>query len=314
MINSSKILIFDIKYLCMNKDLETISIESLQKEFPALRGLSNQFLISEAHNHEEFLFGTPVRLDGIIIYILKRGHCEISVNFNTYEVNPGDSLICVPNDIIEIKGTFGDVVSQLVVITSDYLRTRYATLNSFVNFYMPFKENPFISLTKEDAMELDKSFHETLDATRGDEYFYDDILNSYLAVFLYRMASRLYLRRPDLKDGEGEMNKRDDAIFNQFIRLLKEYHKTERRVDFYARELFLTPKHFSSAVKSVSGKTASVWIDEYVVLSAKALLKYSNKTIQEIAEELNFANSSFFGKYFKNNTGMTPSAYRKKGR
>ena len=82
---------------------------------------------------------------------------------------------------------------------------------------------------------------------------------------------------------------------------------------FYARQLNITPKYLSSVVKEVSGKTAARWIDESVILEAKTLLKYSGMSIQEIAYSLNFSTQSFFGKYFKQHTGTSPSRYKRKG-
>ena len=84
-----------------------------------------------------------------------------------------------------------------------------------------------------------------------------------------------------------------------------------RSVSFYSNKMFLTAKHLSTVVKEVSGKTASEWIDSLVILEAKALLKSSELSIQEIADELHFANQSFFGKYFKHHTGMAPKEYRR---
>ena len=79
---------------------------------------------------------------------------------------------------------------------------------------------------------------------------------------------------------------------------------------FYARQLCITPKYLTTLIKRISGLSVSEWIDNYVIIEAKTLLKYSTMSIQEIAYYLNFPNQSFFGKYFKNHTGMTPTAYR----
>ena len=95
--------------------------------------------------------------------------------------------------------------------------------------------------------------------------------------------------------------------------LLQRYNKQERNVSFYAKQLNITPKYLSSVVKEVSGKTAARWIDESVILEAKTLLKYSGMSIQEIAYHLNFSTQSFFGKYFKQHTGTSPSRYKRKG-
>ena len=90
------------------------------------------------------------------------------------------------------------------------------------------------------------------------------------------------------------------------IGCIKEYHS------FYAGKLCVTPKYLSLLVKNVSNRTAGEWIDNYVVLEAKALLSSSTLSIQEISDRLNFANQSFFGKYFKQHAGISPTEYRKK--
>ena len=79
---------------------------------------------------------------------------------------------------------------------------------------------------------------------------------------------------------------------------------------FYADKLCLSPKYLSKLIKEVSGKPAPEWIDSYVMLEAKHLLKYSNLPIKEIVYRLNFSNQTVFYKYFKAHTGMTPTDYR----
>ena len=94
------------------------------------------------------------------------------------------------------------------------------------------------------------------------------------------------------------------------MELLQIYHKEQRSVGFYAEKMHITPKYMSSMMKQISGRSAAEWIDEYVILEAKNLLKYSGMSIQEITYFLNFSTQSFFGKYFKQHTGMSPSQYR----
>ena len=144
----------------------------------------------------------------------------------------------------------------------------------------------------------------------GDDYFKVDITKRLLAAYLYKLGSILYRHRPELQAEAAKPLKREEILFKEFIRLVSEYHRKERRVDFYADQLFLSSKHFSTVIKKVSGKTAGEWIDEYVILEAKTLLKYSAMSIQEVAYYMNFPNPSFFGKYFKHHTGMSPSEYK----
>lgn len=97
-----------------------------------------------------------------------------------------------------------------------------------------------------------------------------------------------------------------------FIDLLESHFREERAVNFYAERLFVTPKHLSAVLKEISGQTAGEWIDQRVILEAKLLLRTTGMNIQEISTALNFSNQSFFGKYFKHLTGISPREYRTK--
>ena len=99
-------------------------------------------------------------------------------------------------------------------------------------------------------------------------------------------------------------------LADQFLKLVSQYHTEYRNVGFYADKLCLTPKYLSRVIKSVTGRSAPEWIDAYVILEAKNLLKYSGLAIKEIVYRLNFPNQSVFYKFFKARTGMTPSEYR----
>jgi len=96
------------------------------------------------------------------------------------------------------------------------------------------------------------------------------------------------------------------------MHLVQTHYKQERGLEFYANQLHLTPKHLAKVIKETTNKAANDWIDEHVVLEAKALLKSTNMTAQQISDELNFSDQSFFGKYFKRHTGVSPREYKGK--
>ena len=110
--------------------------------------------------------------------------------------------------------------------------------------------------------------------------------------------------------GELIRYKNIEELLSKFIQLIIKHYKENRTLDFYAEKLFISTKYMSDIIKKTSGLTAHDWIDRYTILEAKILLRSTNKTIQEISNELNFPNHSFFSKYFKHHMGMTPKAYR----
>lgn len=113
------------------------------------------------------------------------------------------------------------------------------------------------------------------------------------------------------KDSSNRKMSRKETILHQFIDLVNEYGLKEHNQKFYADRLCISPSHLGFVVKQASGETVMSWIDRNIIMHAKSMLKYSDKMIFEIADELNFPNPSFFNKFFKRHTGMTPKEYRK---
>jgi len=112
------------------------------------------------------------------------------------------------------------------------------------------------------------------------------------------------------KLGASRVSSRSKMVCESFLQLVRDHHTSERNMSFYADKLCLSPKYLSKVVKDVSGQSGPQWIDSFVVLEAKNMLKHSNMPIKEIVYRLNFQNSSVFYKFFKAHTGMTPSEYR----
>lgn len=110
---------------------------------------------------------------------------------------------------------------------------------------------------------------------------------------------------------QGEKQMRAEKIFADFIRLVEQNYKTERRVGWYGEQMCLSPKYLSETVKTVSLRSPNEWIDNYVTMELRALLRNTTMSVKEIASEMNFPNQSFLGKYFKEHVGMSPVSYRK---
>ena len=133
-----------------------------------------------------------------------------------------------------------------------------------------------------------------------------EILKYILLSILYRLSD-MYHERPIRT--ETVLN-RSEEICKTFSHLVIQHYTEERNILYYAQQMSITPTHLSNTVKHVTGKTVMDIISEVVIVDAKAQLKSTNIPIYEIAESLNFPNVSFFGKYFKRLTGMSPQQYR----
>jgi AraC-like DNA-binding protein len=155
-------------------------------------------------------------------------------------------------------------------------------------------------------LDLSKLLSLKLDQPDGQAY-QENVLQHIFAGFTYEISS-LYKKQESIEEVRG--TRQEDLTF-RFLRLLPKYFKLHRSVHSYAAMLNISPKYLSKTVKEVTGKTAGDFIHEMVILEAKILLDNLELTIAQIAEELHFSDQFFFSKYFKMQSGMSPSQYRK---
>lgn len=298
----------------MKEQVENISIERIRQGARMLKGIGNdilidntEFMVTEKHGS---IYKYPFRLDGLLISIREKGSSKFNINLKEFVAGPNDLVLCAPGEMIQATGIEGIHKAQTILVSSKFLKDTYVSLNSFAPFFTSRKKNPVFHLTDEEVSEMSSYFKLIEEIIDSEDYFRTEMVKRLLAAYLYKIGSILYRHQPNLQEDADQPLKREEILFKQFIELLGKHHCKERRVDFYADQLFLSPKHFSTVVKKVSGKTAGEWIDDYVILEIKTLLKYSTMNIQEVAYYMNFPNPSFFGKYFKQHTGLSPSEYK----
>ena len=184
----------------------------------------------------------------------------------------------------------------------------FVAFGKLFNEGMSMLENPCIALPEAQIEILDKIFRTIGDIFKSDVHFNREMLYSEITAMFYLLMG-VWAEKAAEIDVTSQSN-RSKLIFDRFIRLVAEHYHEERNVGFYADKLCLTPKYLSKLIKIATGRSAPEWIDSYVILEAKNLLKYSNVTIKEIVYRLHFPNQSVFYKFFKARTGMTPTEYR----
>ena len=145
----------------------------------------------------------------------------------------------------------------------------------------------------------------------GDYNYRKEVVRLLLVAMIYDIGTAIM--RVMEKEGKEPVNSsKAKRCFVQFIQLVEQNFRSERRVSWYANQMGLTPKYLSEIISSTSKRTPNDWIDKYVTTEIRNQLSNTNKKISEIAEDLNFPSQSFLGKYFRENVGMSPSEYRKR--
>lgn len=248
--------------------------------------------------------GLPYRLTEGRIVLLLKGEGIMHVRLQTFHVKAPAVVILSPGVIAQIEDISKAEQVRFLVFQNDFicepkpsdLLQKY--LNGMLNVFLPLKE--------EEALCVEQ-YYRTIWQTLQTKGWQREVIR-HLVFGLFHYLSCL-LQEQMLY--EEKHQSRQEQVFNQFIQLVNQYASQERNVSFYADKLCLTPRYLNSLIRQASNRTVMDWINEAVIIEAKVLLKYSNKLIYQIADELNFPNTSFFCKFFKRMTGMTPLAYQK---
>ncbi len=256
------------------------------------------------------LFHSPGRVDAYLIGVCTAGEAVVSINMQEYTLKPGTLFTLAPGHLFQIHEMEQARAHMLNVSSSFFARIHVDTKQLMPLSVLVGKpclpidaENQAIFADCIRALSRELNFTQTA--------FTNDLIASMISTTIYKVGDIIH-RGLHLAPQVGAPGNRAEDYFKQFIDLLAIYFIRERTVSFYADKLNITPKYLTTLIKRVSGRSVSEWIDSYVIVEAKMMLKFSDRSIQEIASELNFANQSFFGSYFRRNTGMSPSQYRAK--
>ncbi len=248
-------------------------------------------------------FKDPVKLSATISIFVRSGKFKVAVNLIPYDCE-GPAIVNIRNgETMQVLECTPDLRASFIVMSKYFAEDIFLHINDMQNL-TAMSRHP-VRTVPEDLLPKFDSLYESLHLVSEDTAnpLVMKALHHAVIAFYYRYAYRLF----DLAEAPGDSASR---LSDRFIKLVKERFRTERFLEFYAEQLGVTPKHLSRTVKSQTGYTAASWIERFLILEAKILLKSTNLTVQQISDSLNFPTQSFFGKYFKKNVGISPKIYR----
>lgn len=258
------------------------------------------------------IFRFPSRLNALIIGVGTEGETSLTSNLQGFRLKKDSLFIFSPKHILQVQSN-NRFKAHLIVIAPDFLKRINIDTKRMMPLFLQFGSLPCMELTHAESQSLRSFISMVEQELKGSETdFSSEIIGGLIAATIYKVGDILTHYLTEHPEVDSPIHNRAEEYFRQFTELLGEHYKHERSVGFYARQLCITPKYLTTLIKRISGKSVSEWIDNYVILEAKTLLKYSNMSVQEIAYYLNFPNQSFFGSYFKRNAGMSPSQYKAK--
>ena len=266
---------------------------------------------------EEWQDGPQVITYGAIL-ICRKGKAMLNINYKEWHLHEGAVITVFPNDVVELKvdsnvevadGTFVFVVEMLKYNAS---LLREASLQLEQTVYSALREDrcrqdmPVVTNIIDSMFALLKVYFNQSECTCISQL----VLLQLKAFFV---GFHEYLQRnPQNRPGDEVKSYRVRELFNRFMMLMERDYKQSRDVNYYAEKMSITSKYLTNIVRQVAGHTPKTIIDQYVILQLKMQLHRSSQSIKEIAWEYHFTDVSFFCRYFKKHTGVTPQQVREK--
>jgi len=306
--------------------IESVSLRQMQRLYEiakydtAVNGQDYVYVHHTPGNNYAEELQKAIRFNGMIIFVVRSGTISIAVNMEHIRLAANQMLVTGANSIITIDpDSIENLDAYALFVSDEFIHDLNFEIIILNNLPIASNHSPVCRLEPEAVRHL-ATYMELLDmnmrrnTAEGDDLFAKSISRSLLTATLYQiMILSMHHQGPSLEEETAEPTRprsRRMLYTHEFVRLVRKHFRLEHSVRFYANKLCISPKYLSLVVKESTGRSAAEIIDEYLLLEAKNLLRFSGKNIQQVAYELNFSNQSSFGKYFKHLTGMSPSEFQ----
>jgi len=290
----------------MKTPAEQLPVYSLP-DFSSPERNSQQFQVEVFDANRHFSVKYPHRHDFFeVLYLLKGSGFHV-IDGNKYEIGPPCVFFMSPGQAHKLELSH-DIEGYIFIFTSDFYLLNRSNQNSLIEFpffYTIHQDNPPLLLGNEhDIRFLESLFRRSIaEITRPGNYTLD-LLRSLLDLILTTCASRYQATENLRNKGKGQI------LVKRFFHLVEENNQKNLSLSDYANMIGVTANHLTQTVKLLTGKTSSQIVKAKQLLEIKRLLVHTNLSVSEIANQLNFEDQSYFTKFFKRETGLTPLQYR----
>lgn len=250
----------------------------------------------------------PRRMNFLILALCTEGEATYTLDTQEMSIQKNDVLLILDRHVVSNFTASKDLKALCIIISVKFFFESIRNVGDVSSLLLLSRNFPVIKLSQEETETFQSYFYLLKTKAADKQNKYRRKLVSTLILAMFYDLSNVVQR---MLNTDSMRQTRAEIIFTKFIKLLEGNFKQERRVGWYAEQLNITPKYLSETIKNVSRRTPNEWIDNYVTIEMRIQLRNSTKSIKEIAEEMNFANQSFLGKYFKEHVGISPSEYRK---
>ena len=295
------------------KDLDILK-ESLRWNRP-IYSLDDSFIVADNLDHDfdyildYYLQPIPYKLPKHIVIGICEGEMVFNVNIETVKVSKGSIFVMQTGSIGQLVSVSKKVKAIIMFFDPEFWPVQELQPESLMKFTQVLSTQAVIKMSDDGFKRFVDIYLQIKNILQKDDYSFKKLsIKGYLQV-LMADACQITMKMYQTLNNQNVITDNTQRIFQKYISEVRQNYIKERTIEFYASKLCVSPKYLGQMVMKASGRSALSWINDYIILEAKALLKSKRYNVQEVSFMLNFANPSFFGKFFKSKTGVTPREY-----
>ena len=251
----------------------------------------------------------PHKVDFFLFLQHISGSARMSIDMVEYNLSePYNIIKLMPNQIVSIESMSKDFDAHVIILSQRFLENLLVYINGSVSMRPGIRFDVVEKVDRDEVQQITLFYKGLRNIVENDDNPYRIQVVQHVLMAIFYSSDRLRTIKDDT-----DVRTSADNISRAFLKMVKDNFRSERQLKYYADALCITPRYLSRVVKECTGSSAADWIERYVVLEARALLKSTDMTVQQISDYLNFPTQTFFGKYFKRRTGLSPKEYRRVG-
>ena len=291
---------YGLKQKELNNKITTYSLEDHKSLFNADNNKDYFYIQAKDHPY----ISEPYRAESYAIEFLRKGSIVMQTKLKKVVIHAPAMLTLGPSVIRSFTKDSDEILIDIIFFKSQFFLHNQANV-FFLSQYEFFdnSEMHVFHLEKKNKVKFEQIFSLLRQSIEHNNDNQPSILRAYLYILIYEL---------DVIKQININGSKQNPLFEKFKEILFKDFLSQRSVQYYADILNVTRKYLSEVIKNNSGKTASDWIEEVVILEAKILLQNKDLTINQISDTLNFPNQSGFGRFFKKCEGISPLEYRRK--
>jgi len=283
-----------------------LAIKEVSHKAEAGDNLNCDFILSDTHEDIlQIVSEHPVKINLAFVGICVRGEGKIQLNLNSLDLKEKSIIILSPGTILQCKPSqlSNGFLMRYLVFSPEFISAFEISY-----LYSETPQHPHFPATPTEYNTLIKIYDDLEEKYNNKVHpFRREIIQHTLLAASYEFC-QMHIDHFECA-ADASFNRKEQLI-QDFYSLVFEFYKQQHDTVFYAEKLHLSSKYLSAIIKEQTGRTVSEWIFDSIIIDAKALLKSTQMTIQELAYHFGYADATSFGKFFKKQTGMTPKEYR----